>query len=446
MKKLILITALLSVFMITGCQKNTANSSTATPSKEAASESENDNSAADSNEVGSESRVTVEEAITKQGSVKIPFEEDDFYEVTYDYHIPEISDDSVDAKMINSEIMNLISGSIRLIDEIDSETAEEIYEPEWSSFSYEYYENGDVLSLVITMVPSYYEGNTYAIFNYSTKDHKQIKNKELLEIAGLSEDEFYMCAKAALSKAAVSTADDFAANLKEIDDKNEDSSYLLQIIPGIIRDYVSTVNDETSLSIDVPMYLGADGNLNFLGNVYVQAGAGVYVHILKIDPNKTEMDSSPLLELAKKYHYPAFEKDLIALYEVEGYSATQSHKTADGASYESNYYIGFDDSDPSLFVYQDNNSEVELYMVYTGKIEFTDVNENGIVYTYTLDNLNGEKLKGDDIKTGSFYLTTEYINDYEQDEYYEQATYQYINGDDLFDSNGKPFILKKSFG
>lgn len=388
----------------------------------------------------------VEDFITEQysedGSYEIKYgEEDEGYIYEYSYHLPKINDNSSDADTINDEIYNIAKNSIQLVEEVTSGSAEFPSEPEYKSVSYETYENGDIVSIVIISDAVYSDWIDYGVFNYNKQTHKKVSNEEILEIAGLSEDEFLKKARNTLGVAALGDLDPF---LGEIDNEDEeDSSWRRGIIADYIQCYMYTISD-SNINMDMMMFLDRDNELSICGLVHVPAGAGQYYSLKKLSDESVESSLDKYREYYEKFHSDEFEKRCLGLYDVEGYSATIKHKVSDGNDYEDEVYIGFDDSNPSVFLMQFNGDGYN--MNYSGSLKWYDVNESGLAFEYELTELDFKKLPADEVKTGRFYLKPYDSFNESTGEYTVGAIYNYIDGIDMFDSNGEEILLNKSFG
>lgn len=100
------------------------------------------------------------------------------------YKIPIINIDSIDAVEMNLEIMKL--------DEIYTDAQENFDANSYAydNITYEYYINGDILSILIGV---FYDGNDWRemyTYNINTKTGKKVSNAELLEYKNIDESEF----------------------------------------------------------------------------------------------------------------------------------------------------------------------------------------------------------------------------------------------------------------
>ena len=135
-----------------------------------------------------------------------------------------------------------------------------------SLFIYEvnakYYVNGEIVSLT-TEVVNDWGANENKCYNVSNVDGRKITNSELVELAGYSEKQF-------------------VKELKEITGTYFKDMYG-KVYAGddeFYRDrYDFTVSDECC-NIDIPMYVGENGNMFVVAKIGSLAGASYYEHIL----------------------------------------------------------------------------------------------------------------------------------------------------------------------
>ena len=191
----------------------------------------------------------------------------------------------------------------------------------------------------------------------------------------------------------------------------------------------------------MPVYLDGNGELNAVALVMVPAGAGQYYHVAKIEEKSNDEMIKKYCEYADMFNYDGFEKQLLALYELEGYSGSIIRKITVSNMRSEEVYLGFDDNDTSLFLMQFSGDD--FADAYVGKLEFESFDENGIIFTYVLDTKNDAP---EEKHTGRFYLNPYSVWDENEETYISGVVYKHIDGEDMLGSNGAAVDLRKSFG
>ena len=376
-------------------------------------------------------------------------EEDSGYSYEFSYHLPEILDDSSDAKSINNEIYKLAENSIKVSEEMSSGKSEFPSEPEYMAVSYESYINDDIVSIIVRADSMYSDWRDYSVFNYNKATHKKVSNSDLFKATGLSEEEFIKRARTALGSLALGNMDSFLGNNSENDDEKnatlskEDEAWRNRMIADFLQYYMYTIAEE-NINKDMMCYIDGDGDVCVCGLVYVPAGAGQYYSTAKLSDKTIDGLMSKYKKYAETYHYDGFERDCLGLYELEGYSGIVICDSKEGR-YEEDVYIGFLDSDPSVFLMQINGENREVN--YSGSLKWIDCNENGMQFEYELTELDFKKLPDDEICKGSFYLRPYGYFDDKLGDYISGAYYQFIDGIDMLNTReGQRIELSKSFG
>lgn len=440
MRKKSLIIFVTAALFISGCSVSTK--------KEEVVENTSDTTTNTEEETNQNDENIIADMYSLDGSYELPFEETETYTIECSYHIPMITDDSSDAKKINDEIHDRFDSNIEHVKKLISGEAneEELYEADYGDVSYEYYENGNVVSIVILVQYTYSDYMEYMVYNYDKEKKVMVSNDEMINIAGLSKEKFLTCAKYSLGEKALKNATEYANEIDSSDEDEASIEYRNMMIPDFIKSYVDTISDSKN-DISMPMYFDADNKLVVVGRVYVPAGAGVYPSETVLDKEITGNDTSVFDEFGNKYHYDGFEKNCMNLYDIEGLSATAEHTTEDGDTYTDNYYMGYKEGDPSVFLYQDVCSKGNEERCYEGEIKFIGIDENGIVYEYELNVLNGKQLDSENILKGKFSLYTYWEDfDFETGSTPFVGIYNHVEGYDLFDTGNKPFTLEKTYG
>ena len=408
----------------------------------------------------------------KTDTISVGYEPEEMYEIEVNLDVPEIKDDSDAAKTINSEIYDMAKDSINQIEALINGTAEENYEPSYSMISYEAYLNGEILSIIVKYNASYYDWTDYAVFNYDVVNKQLVDNASILEAAGVSKEQFIKMAKQSFGEIALPDIEDFVngdtnntsglIDEQELsEDESEDNAdeedlfneeWRGSIVADYIRDYVETVSDK-NINADMPVYLDGNGELNAVALVMVPAGAGQYYHVAKIEEKSNDEMIKKYCEYADMFNYDGFEKQLLALYELEGYSGSIIRKITVSNMRSEDVYLGFDDNDTSLFLMQFSGDD--FADAYVGKLEFESFDENGIIFKYVLDSKNGEPLdespeeaenETEQIYSGRFYLNPYSVWDENEETYISGVVYKHIDGEDMLGSNGAAVDLRKSFG
>lgn len=99
----------------------------------------------------------------------------------YSYHVPKIQSDASGAVRINEEIMRRYAELVQ--DALDTDEV-----PECDGISYKHYQNGNVLSLVVTY--SFGMGGLmdYSVFHYDVERDKALDQDDLPGLLGVSEE------------------------------------------------------------------------------------------------------------------------------------------------------------------------------------------------------------------------------------------------------------------
>lgn len=389
-----------------------------------------------------ESKELVVDYYANEGSYEIPNDEFDSYTFDFSYHIPMITDGSEDAEAFNKNIQEEFTFINDFLEPILKGEAEEVYDAEYSKISYDVYNNNDIVSIVVKVNYSYADWTEYKVFNYNKKEKKAVSNSDLLKFASMTEEDFYKYAGTAFGQVEAGYFKEMLeANKQNYPDEPE---MAYNMVPSMIGDFVSTVRG-IDLNKRTQIYLGENGALYAIDFVYVQAGAGMVNSVVEVkqceDVDFNEMYKS----VVEECHYDGFEKDCLDMYDLVGYKADGNITDDEGNTVKGEKYIGFDDKDSSIFLYQEYSEEAGTGRSYSGTLSFAGVNEKGIIFEYSLTHLDGKEIK-DNRKTGKFSLIT--FSDYDEslEDYTHGAYYNFIDGEDLFDSEGKEVVLTRSIG
>lgn len=127
------------------------------------------------------------------GSFKMYTSDEDYYDFYYDYSVPQIVDDTEDAREINYLIGCLFEDMHNMMQKAAKDgqiTAEEFDSTEWMQTNYECHWNGSMVSVVIYSTSYYDEWTRYNVYNYDFAEGVQLSNEDLFAISGISREEF----------------------------------------------------------------------------------------------------------------------------------------------------------------------------------------------------------------------------------------------------------------
>ncbi|MCD8009089.1 MAG: hypothetical protein LUF68_09220 [Clostridiales bacterium] len=114
---------------------------------------------------------------------------------TIRFMIPQINIDSEYVSSINQEIWNVLYEGV--VEEIVTYWEENNYDGSEYIY-YEWYVNGDILSLVIESHPADWAWWDYYVYNIEITSGAVLSDAELLSYYGMSEDEYYETVRQAL--------------------------------------------------------------------------------------------------------------------------------------------------------------------------------------------------------------------------------------------------------
>jgi len=234
---------------------------------------------------------------------------EDYYEDSvgnschYKYTVPAFNIASADAQRINSEIYSDIYNQyLNTLEMQNGKFSLMVYE-----ISCVYYINNDIVSLGIETSTDWGDtGSRWYNINKSTG--KSISNSELVASLGYTEEQFVSHLK--------NLAADFYVNLwKNNNPMGQNDFYLDR--------YNYTISDE-ACNINVPLYVGENGNLWAIANIGSLAGASHYEYA--IDTGIKVSDTAPTFTLGRalecielwekanaslSHMYPLFDNDTV---------------------------------------------------------------------------------------------------------------------------------------
>ena len=348
------------------------------------------------------------------------------------YHIPEIKDDSKDAKAINAEIKELFEKPVELLGTNK--------EPEYASINYDVHQYGDIASIVVYGIGTYGETLDTKVFSYNVKTHKKAESEEVLSTLDYSDEELEKYLAQTLGAYVLSEVEGYIDVLDKY--YTVDKEACAGVI-GAIANTFQVALSETDFSEDMTVYLGSKGEPRVVGNISLPDGYGTYKFDTELDTSEKPEIYKKYAKYVEKYHYPEFEMQAFILdnggmYEME---VPEEYKD-DDFDYD-NVRIGFSEDDESIFVctlVKDGEEEE-----YTGTVSFAGISDKGFEFAFSLDKLNDEKLKSN-IKKGTFSIIVEF--DYDDEGYlvYQGARITSIDGFDFTGAKGQEvlFDLKKS--
>lgn len=205
--------------------------------------------------------------------------------ITYLCSLPQIQCDSTYAQIINKELSDLYENGF------DEEGA-------WcgGNYSFDYYVNGEILSVVVyhydKQFPSDYEADlSNSIYNIRMSDGSEVTADEILEAAELSEEEFYARAQELLGHSFLLRClrEDAVEYILEEPEVGVNSSDFEQ--------FCITISEE-NLQFCIP-YLAENGELYFTGRTHHTAGGFEY--------------STPIFSYSAKNETSHFYEDMMAL-------------------------------------------------------------------------------------------------------------------------------------
>ena len=202
-------------------------------------------------------KAAVKEIFTRQGS----YTDKNGRVWQYDYHIPYVDLDGAGAQRCNREIETNFQAAVNAA----MLTMEELEPLSAVRITYEIYQNGSVLTLVVTRVNGQ-DQNLYGIYNLDADTGDAVDFSQILTQKELSESEFLDKTRTALG----SLFESLYADQKQ----SEALAYETQ--------YQRTVSGD-NYGTDMPMYLDEEARLHVIATVYSVGGSGSETYDLVID-------------------------------------------------------------------------------------------------------------------------------------------------------------------
>lgn len=457
MKRYLVIALICTSVLFAGCNSKGASNIESTEAKEITEAAEAvEESEAEAEEVAEEAieekaEVKVEDLVSdmfnEKGDTKVCYEEgnpDAIYDFNYEYAVPEINNNSKDAKSINYEINREFADCIEQAEALkESGGTKEMFEPPYMRISYDAFINGDVLSIVIMADDSYVDWTNYMTYNYDYVNQKRLSNEEVIKLAGMTEDEFKEAAMNTIAARQVNVANDMMGSLEKAD--LDEDSYDSVMLPDIISQHYQAINDKRNNGSS-GIFFDENGALQMIGYIHVPAGAGYYGDIMGIDKDIKPVDTAAYKKYYEEFKFPGCEMRCIGLYDDEGLDYNGSIKNESGETVEATFYMGNDMGNKEKFLYQVYSVDENLGTNYEGTLTFVDVTGEGMIFEYDLTAALNEIPGQPDTLKGKFRAIPheEYIE--ETDEFDNDVSIFIIEGDDLFNSDGKEIVAFRAVG
>ena len=201
------------------------------------------------------------------------------------FEIPQINLDSDEIDAINEKILSDYAELIH-----DCDAAEPYDYPAYWNVDSDYTVRGDILSLVIEGEFSDCDGADYGVYNISLSEKSQVSDVTLIAAAGMTEEEYRTHVKQALG----SVFWDFCGFLSELNpgDYTLDEWFMYD---GMLQSTIGAENVDAAKP-----FLGANGDLWIVGDVYVPAGGGV----LTVTVNLNDYELTPNYAESLNYEKP----------------------------------------------------------------------------------------------------------------------------------------------
>lgn len=220
------------------------------------------------------------------GSLKMYTSDEEFYEFYFDYSVPQIVDDTEDAKEINYLIECLFEdmhNTMQKAAKAGEITAEEFDSTGWFQTNYDCYWNGSIASIVIYST-GYYDSDTkYNVYNYDFAKGGQVSNEDLFNLKGITSEQF----AENLRRAAVYSLDRemqlfFENEMPLTEDELWYADVVDEAVQRMYGDYLlaraKTIHMD-NINEDIPVYLDAQGKLQAVTHIY---NMGMYGEVTSI--------------------------------------------------------------------------------------------------------------------------------------------------------------------
>lgn len=284
----------------------------------------------------------------------------------YTYQVPAFNISSEDAQSLNSQIYSYIYNYYQ--ETIQQQKNEE------SLFIHKiknvYYVNDDIVSLGVKVLADW--DTTYnKWYNINKSTGKKVSNSELVSLLGYSDVDFIKHLKDVVAT--------YYVNLWKDNNPEGQNEYYWDR-------YNYTISDE-ACNMNIPMYIGENGNLYVVAKIGSLAGAGHYEHL--IDTGIKACHSAPTFTVGRaidcitiwqnanaslSWLYPLHDNDTIEVVVSEEYSYSEIAKRVMGAETR-------EDVKNYILEYVTKEAEAK-YGVTNVTFEMGGVERNGKLYAY----------------------------------------------------------------
>lgn len=247
----------------------------------------NDSQEPDSNTVNEGEQNQVCDRWADSGSFKMYTSEEDSFDFYFDYSIPQIVDDTEDAKAINDSIASLFEDMHNTMQRASKEgeiTVEEFEDTEWFQTNYDCYWNESIASIVIYST-GYFDSETeYNVYNYDFATGKQVSNEELFALKDTNSDKFVEdLRRAAVYSLDREMQDFFKSEMPLVEDEICYADVMDEDVQLMYGDYLQarakTINQD-NINEKVPVYLDENGELQAITHLYNMSMYGEVTNVL----------------------------------------------------------------------------------------------------------------------------------------------------------------------
>ncbi|MBQ4369474.1 MAG: hypothetical protein II784_00580 [Oscillospiraceae bacterium] len=185
---------------------------------------------------------------------------------TLEYAIPHINIDSIRIQTLNDAIYEKYYNEYYL--QYVKANMEEFGEPGYAVINYSWNVADDMLSIIITAEPYYYEFPEYEVYNISISQGRMLSDEEFLAVCCIEYDEFLSGVKDILGSYYCRSYEVF----KDYADGNDDQM-------AFYKEQLMKTIDEENVKLAHP-YINESGELMIVGRVYSLAGADYYNELI----------------------------------------------------------------------------------------------------------------------------------------------------------------------
>lgn len=314
MKKKMALMMALTVVLLCGCSKKEETKVVSKDSTLSVSESilsSVDDQKVEENDVVKEfDHSLVCDRWADSGSFKMYTSEDESFDFYFDYSIPQIIDDTEDAKEINYFIECLYKDMHDTMQKASKEgqiTAQEFESTEWFQTNYDCYWNATIASIVIYSTGYYSSETRYNVYNYDFSTGTQLSNEDIFALKGTTGEKF----AEGIRRAAVYSTDAemqmfFESEMPlteaevwyaDVADDNVQLMYADYLLARAKTVYNDNINEF------IPIYLDANGEIQAITHIYNMSMYGEAISILSPKAwinNELMTTSGDLLSVSSK--------------------------------------------------------------------------------------------------------------------------------------------------